>query len=594
MFNRIKTFYSDLKIKNKMFILTLVVLFTFSLGSLFILQYAFNIYNKEIYRQSAQSLSVSSSSIENELKKMERLSYQLATDPYVQSYLLKLKEADNQYEQFIIGVELRKRLLDLGGLNKYVESLQVYDQDDKEYATGNYMLTLAESRLQNIKNKTYPEKGGAQWIFPDETDEAIIVGREVKYYLNSFSLERIGIVTVRVDLEEIITDFSKALNEKGAQLVIHDGEDNQLYPSILAKEYILDQNEDSEGYKIIKDSDTKERFFITYTPTAYTKWTYMIITPYSNLFKAISSVRKAVFITYFVLFVIMTYFGGRFIGGITGPIESLNRKMKRVQTGNFTYFDEEADSKLSRDESGQMHDNFQKMMSQINFLIEENYKKQLVIKDSEFRTLQAQINPHFLYNTLESINWAAKMGGEHKISNMAESLGYILRASINTKESVITLEKELIVVTHYITIQSYRFEERLKFHSSIPDAYLHCVVPRFVLQPLVENAIRYGLQKMIGTCSIELSAKVENAYLIISVKDDGPGIDRQFLNQLKNGDYVPKGTGIGLKNINERIKILFGEDYGIEVESDENKGTTVQVILPFEGVVRNVQGIISG
>lgn len=588
MVKAIKRFYADLRIKDKMFLLTLVVLFAFSIGSLSILQYAFHVYNKEIYQQSAQSLSVSSSSIENELKKMERLSYQLAIDQSVQSYLLELKQTSNHYERFTIGMDLRRRLLNVGGLNKYVRSLQVYDVNKNEYATGNQILNLTKKRLQTIESKTYTKKGGVQWIFPDETDSALIVGREIRYYLNSFSLERIGMIAVRINLEEIVGDFSKALDEKGAKLVIFDSEDNQVYPTDMIDQFVIDRDEDSQGYKLIKDKDTRERYFITYSPTEHTKWTYMIVTPYSSLFEAISSVKIAVFATYFALFIIMTYLGGRFIGGITGPIESLNRKMKKVQTGDFNYVEEEDDIKLTRDESGQMHDNFKKMMNQINFLIEENYKKQLLIKDSEFKTLQAQVNPHFLYNTLESINWAAKMSGHQQISSMAESLGYILRSSINTKESIITLEKELAVVKHYITIQSYRFEERLAFQTCIPDSIYACKVPRFVLQPLVENSIRYGLQQMVGTCSILLDAKVDNTYLVITVADDGPGMDESFLRDIQSGEYVSKGTGIGLKNIDERIKILFGEKYGIEVNSEKRKGTSVRITLPYEGVVNDV------
>ncbi len=149
-----------------------------------------------------------------------------------------------------------------------------------------------------------------------------------------------------------------------------------------------------------------------------------------------------------------------------------------------------------------------------------------------------------------------------------------------------------MIVEHYVTIQSYRFEERLDFVTDIEESTLSYNIPKFVIQPLVENAIRYGLQQMLGTCKIFLRVKEIDDLLYIIVEDDGPGMEEQFLKQLKTGDYQPKGTGIGLRNIDERIKILFGEDYGIKVESKLNEGTKVIIKLPIEGRNKNVQSVV--
>lgn len=267
--------------------------------------------------------------------------------------------------------------------------------------------------------------------------------------------------------------------------------------------------------------------------------------------------------------------------------------MKKVQTGDLDYYDVGMETQMSKDEAGQMHENFKKMMNQINFLIGENYKKQLLIKESEFKTLQAQVNPHFLYNTLESINWSAKIAGEKKISQMAESLGFVLRASINMKDMLISLNEEISIVDHYITIQSYRFEERLQFTKNIADAHLTTLIPKFIIQPLVENAIRYGLQEMIGVCKIHVSVSETEETVIICVADNGPGIETEYLEKIISGNYQPKGTGIGLRNINERIKLLFGEKYGLKIDSEIGKGTTVSIILPKEEKNSYVQGVVS-
>src|SRR5690606_4633677 len=178
---------------------------------------------------------------------------------------------------------------------------------------------------------------------------------------------------------------------------------------------------------------------------------------------------------------------------ITRPIESLNAKMKIVQKGNFDLASVSGDEQFPMDETGQMHRNFRIMISRINDLINENYRKQLAMKESEYKALQAQINPHFLYNTLESINWQAKIGGQKQISQMVEALAYLMRSSINQKEPLVRLAEEKTFILHYITIQKLRFEERLDFRMDIPEDLESCVVPKLVLQPIVENAIQYAL-----------------------------------------------------------------------------------------------------
>ncbi len=564
----------------------------FSIGGLAILQHAFHVYNKEIFRQTAQSLRVSSNSIENELKKMEQLSYQVATDFYVQNYLVQLANSEsNFFQEYVIGMELRKRLLDIGALKSYVESIQVYDLNDKEYASGNDIDMLREDRLLDIKEETAARQGGLKWVFPDESDSAFVVARQVRYYFD-LSLEPLGMVAVRMNVPEIVNDFSNTLNEKNAQLAIFDEHNRQVFPieEQLSPVYSASMKGE-KGYNIIKDKD--ERYFITYSPAKHTKWTYMIVTPYNSMFHAITTVQVAVMIVYILLFIILMFLGIRFVNGIIRPIEGLNKKMEKVQTGNLQLDDEDDEIAMPLDETGQMHNNFKKMMNQINQLIAENYKKQLVIKDSEFKTLQAQVNPHFLYNTLESINWSAKVEGHHKISSMAESLGFILHASISMRDSLITLEKELSVVKSYITIQSYRFEERLEFHTDIPSSFLTCIVPKFIIQPLVENSIRYGLQKMIGTCKISITAKQLGDNIQITVEDNGPGMDEAFISKIFKGDFEPQGTGIGINNINDRINLLLGSHYGIEIESKVNVGTKVHITLPYESEGEYVQGAIS-
>ncbi|NRG34939.1 sensor histidine kinase, partial [Niallia circulans] len=194
--------------------------------------------------------------------------------------------------------------------------------------------------------------------------------------------------------------------------------------------------------------------------------------------------------------------------------------------------------------------------------------------------LQAQINPHFLYNTLESINWQAKMNRQTDISSMVESLGYLLRNAISAKNDAVLLEEEIFIVDHYIRIQKYRYGDRLTFHKMIPPETKNCYIPKLMIQPLVENAIHYALEQMIEPCKITVRAVLRENNLHITVEDNGPGMEEELLARVRKQEVKTRGTGIGLYNIDSRIKLLYGEEFGLIIKSKRGTGTQVHLIIP--------------
>jgi two-component system sensor histidine kinase YesM len=269
---------------------------------------------------------------------------------------------------------------------------------------------------------------------------------------------------------------------------------------------------------------------------------------------------------------------------LTRPIDELIVQMKQVQKGDFQLAEKEANEwvAVQVDEVGQLQRTFRVMIQQINELITENYAKQLTIKETQFKALQAQINPHFLYNTLESINWMAKANGQPQISKMVEALGFLLRSSISLKEALITIGEELDIVANYITIQKFRFEERLIFEMDVPEEIKRLLLPKLTLQPLLENSIHYALEVMLEPCRIRIRTDRRPGCLVLIVEDNGPGMDPLLLKQVRTGEAETRGSGIGLKNIEERIVLAFGEGSGIEIYSEPGEGTTVCVIIPDE------------
>ncbi|QYR19669.1 sensor histidine kinase [Paenibacillus sp. sptzw28] len=575
-----KALYNNLRIKYKLIALISAVMLTVGVLIVAVQQIAFEIYDEEIYQQSAKALNLTSFSIETELKKMEQLSFRLATDGLIQSYLTAIKHGGSKYDQFVLAAKIRERMVYLGGLDKYVLSLHMFDYRNDEYVTGVKQITTSSERAAVIGKETALRQGGNTWIHPDKSDGALSAARQIRSY-DQLNLEALGMVAVRIDMSKLFADFAQGLRSDSAQFVIIDGED-AVYPEQppVPVAELNSYMKSRQGYSFV--SRGGKRYFLAYVPSGYTSWTYINVIPYDGIFEKIVNVKTTVFIIYSVLFLLAVLISIRFSKGITDPIERLNAKMKRVRTGNFEDFEEPDDASITMDEAGQLHRNFRMMVRRINDLIQENYVKQLAIKESDFKALQAQINPHFLYNTLETINWSAKMSRQPQISSMVESLGFLLRSSINLKEPLIPLRHELEIVGNYITIQQYRFEERLDFQLDVPENLLDCPVPKLSLQPLVENAVNYGLEQMIDTCTIRIYASEHDGSMTITVGDNGPGMDENFLQLLRSGKVKPQGSGVGLRNIDERIKLLFGEDFGLTVDSGKDRGTRVSLSLPFE------------
>ncbi|MBD2869810.1 sensor histidine kinase [Paenibacillus arenilitoris] len=582
---RLKALYMNLRIKHKMFVLISVIMLVVAVLGIVVQRYAFDFYDQEIYEQSAKALRLSTLNIENELNKMEKLTFRLATDPTIQHYLRSIKSGQTDYDDYEARTTVRERMVDLGALDKYVLSAQLYDVYDNEYAVGANSITVGKDRLARFKESTAVNLGGNTWIAPAGNDKSLIAAREVRSF-QQLNLDYIGTLALRIDMNKVFADFAKGINSNDARLIIMKNNE-AVYPE--ASEFPIDRLtglSGREGYKVIQTGGKK--YFVTYVASSNTEWTYYTLIPFDSIFERVVKVKNTIIIIFIVLFIAILLVAVGFANGITEPIERLNAKMRRVQLGHFEYADEPNGRALAMDEAGQMHRNFRIMVERINDLIHENYIKQLTIRDTEFKALQAQINPHFLYNTLESINWSAKLSNQTHISQMVEALGSLLRTSLNLKEPLIPLSKELEIVNHYVTIQKYRFEERLDFHVNVPDKLLSARIPKLSLQPLVENAINYGLEQMIEACTIQIRAYVMDDMVCISVEDNGPGMEKPFLEQLLSGQVKPKGSGLGLKNIEDRIKLLYGEAYGLSVESAPNEGTKVILMLPYETRDSNV------
>lgn len=236
------------------------------------------------------------------------------------------------------------------------------------------------------------------------------------------------------------------------------------------------------------------------------------------------------------------------------------------------------------------------MIDEINGLLEQVKTEQIRLRRAEFELLQSQINPHFLYNTLDTIVWLAEVGDQEKVVQMVGNLSDFFRTSLSQGKDIVTVERELQHVRSYLEIQQVRYQDILTYELNVPETVYSYMIPKITLQPLVENALYHGIKNKRGLGKIVISGRTDGKELILQVKDNGIGIDEERLHKVKasiKNKTAEEGGIYGLYNVNERIGLHFGEAYGIHIESTFGEGTVVQVTLPCVEVLSAVKNQLS-
>ena len=264
---------------------------------------------------------------------------------------------------------------------------------------------------------------------------------------------------------------------------------------------------------------------------------------------------------------------------ITQPIRKLSEVTDQVAKGDL--------SVRSQVRSGVevriLSDSLNTMIDKINQLLDQVTKEQIRLRKAEFALLQSQINPHFLYNTLDAIIWLAEAGEKKQVVHMVGSLSEFFRASLNQGKDIISIKEELLHVRSYLEIQQVRYQDILRYEICVPQEFHQYRIPKITIQPIVENALYHGIKNKRGSGKIWIYAEQEEGFFILKVEDNGIGIRNERLIQVQDGIRYQAPTEkdiYGLYNVNERIRLNFGEDYGISIESTYQKGTIVSIMLP--------------
>jgi two-component system sensor histidine kinase YesM len=328
------------------------------------------------------------------------------------------------------------------------------------------------------------------------------------------------------------------------------------------------------GYFTYKDIADKEKYIVVYSTSADTGWTIVAVTPQKVVFRDVENIKVMTVIIYilYAVFIILTYI--LLSRWIFEPLAQLSNGMKKVSSGNF----KELLKKRSDDEIGMLVSNYNYMLGKISDLMEEVRIKEEAKNNEKMKVLSMQIGPHFIYNTLNSIKWMAAVNKQPNIKKMVESLiKLMVSVTYNTNEEIY-LHEEIELIKCYCYIQKVRYMNFDIVYNISEDAG-NCRVIKFILQPVIENCILYAFSGKADGGVIEISAEVQDM-LYITIKDNGNGFDTSILNDVEKSNK-DKPDHIGLQNVIERIRLNYGNNYGLIISSEKGKGTTVIVKLPI-------------
>ena len=342
-------------------------------------------------------------------------------------------------------------------------------------------------------------------------------------------------------------------------------------------------NEDNKYAATLKDGITVENLrgkniTLNVRTIGYTGWKLVGVTPSAAL--GIDGIKFRFFVLFVAdLFLFLLAMINAFISDkISNPIKRLDGSVREIESGNL---DVEIVPSGSY-EVEHLGKSIKNMLGRIKVLMLDLVAEHNAKRKSEFDTLQSQINPHFLYNTLDIIVWMIENENSDKAVNIVTALAKFFRISLSKGKNIITVKDEVEHVRNYLMIQNMRFKNRFEYSIDVDEKVLSYSSLKLMLQPLVENAIYHGMEFMDGDGEIDVKVFKDDDSLYFTITDNGLGMSEDMVETLLSKDFVPskKGSGIGVKNVNERIKLYFGSEYGLKVESEPDEGTKITIHLP--------------
>lgn len=421
-------------------------------------------------------------------------------------------------------------------------------------------------QVETIAKQIKARHGLSVWRY-DANDGMLVNGRYI-YYANRSAA--VGMILVSVSTSRLATIMQKFRPESG-YLVLVDMRDNVLVAPRKIRRSLNPSRWTGELgghlYGILGNT-----VYARY-PVRDTQWELWSVVPLSGVLRGAQSLKIDLGLIFAAVLLVSLVVAIWLARRLTRPIADLAAMMDRFQNGDSAPVAAPMSGEL-----GRLQHSFQVMSERLNALIDQVLREQLQRREAEWRALQAQIHPHFLYNTLDSINWLARRHGIRPISDMVVALSRMLKFSLTSGPSLVPLRDELTYIRHYIRIQDIRFGGRIRVEIRVPDELQAHLVPKFILQPLVENAVVHGLEPKEGAGTVFIEGREVGDALVLVVEDNGVGMSAEALSAIQK-DGANEGYHVGIANVRGRLRALYGEPGKLVIRSTPRGGTVVEIWL---------------
>ncbi|WP_410512003.1 histidine kinase [Paenibacillus sp. BR2-3] len=547
--------------------------------------------NLESYLEGIEQLSLPQISYDEIIYAILHESTDYASKMYVEDYLKNLYFSRNDLEAIYLYVIKEQKYYSVTKEN-YNINVRVAEHPSIEN------LPWYKSALESPFNRSYQSfvKGQASppesFDYPINTDKSFmgyhrmfrsIVSREpqavLSLYFNSSVKDEI--------MKDIPFGSGQHLMYVSPDQQPFYADDPQFYKQSEQAGLLKQVTEDSGRFTW---SDSQQKYLVIYDVSKGQGWKLIKPIPYKEIYEAATTTRNLNYLIGLIFLMVSVILVSYTSNKITKPLKNLSLQMKRFSSGNF-----DAQAKVQgKDEVAYLSRHFNKMVEKTNDLINERYKMKIVEKNAVLKALEAEINPHFLYNALQAISTKALKNNNDDIVDMVDNLALTLRYCISGKD-VVHAREELKHIERYLALQKARFGGRMQIVYDWDDDLVELKIPKLSIQTLVENCIKHALEKVSSTITITIKAQVTPSFSVITVKDDGPGFTGERLEQVlstlqmqwedreETSEDESGNESIGLINLNSRLKLLYGDEAGLRIRSDQN-GTEMDMLLPRGGI----------
>ncbi len=540
-----------------------------------------SVYNQEMYNLGVSNTRIIASELDGMLDSIRVFGDYFVGDDIIQNNLVLVNDPDNLVEAIAAKRALQRRLNSLEGTVSYIKDMALIFPNEDAVHSGDGLPVFSISEMRDNNERAIAAQGRPIWVSDELGNTYYIRQIRLKKYLK---LDHMAVLYLKVDIGLLLDRIQERFKiEDELLLTIHHNATILFTNVVDHPEHYVEEHED---YSFVSVAGNK--YLVIQERSSESSWYYSHYLDYQRISRQVAwvVVRSSIFLLlamFVALFLIHLI-----VKRIIEHLEVLEEKMEHFEEGNMDL--SSFPSYATRpDEIGSLHQHFDRMVSRFDTLINDNYLKQLLIKDNTIKMLSQQVNPHFLYNVLDSICWLSESYGAEDIAQMSYSLAHLFRLSISDDQACVPLRQELEFLDHYVKIQSLRFVDRLTYEQHISPHCLGVKVPKFSIQPLLENAIKHSMDLSDEVCKILLSVECGAEEVRISVSNTGSQFDENITEMVQSKKLKQSGN-IGLVNIHERIELLFGSEYGLSFNNENDLATVSFTVPRVQGGVDNAEG----